>query len=108
MVPRGRPLIYFGYNYNTRKVLSFIVIDNSVSTQAVIPYLSKHPDQFSNVEIRPFSRPLVIHNFFGEVNEVDSCNKSRQSDLVLEKFWVTQCGWLCLFTSVAMGITINN
>ena len=37
-----------------------------------------------------------------------SHNKSRQSDLVLEKFWVTQCGWIILCTPVAMGTTITN
>ena len=42
------------------------------------------------------------------VNEVDSHNKSRQSDLALEKWWVNQCGWLRLCTSVAMGMTITN
>ena len=39
---------------------------------------------------------------------MDSHNKSCQSDIALEKFWVTRCGWLWLCTSVAMGITINN
>ena len=42
------------------------------------------------------------------MNEVDSHNKSRQSDLALEKWWVTQCGWLQLCTTVAMGMTITN
>ena len=42
------------------------------------------------------------------MNEVDSHNKSRQSDLALEKWWVTQCGWLRIGTTVAMGMSINN
>ena len=42
------------------------------------------------------------------VNEVDPHNKSRQSDLALEKWWVTQCVWLRLCTTFAMGININN
>ena len=42
------------------------------------------------------------------VNEVDSHNKSRQSDLALDKWWVTQFGWLRLCTPVAMGMTITN
>ena len=33
---------------------------------------------------------------------------SRQSDIALEKFWVTQCGWIRLFTTVAMGMKITN
>ena len=46
--------------------------------------------------------------FLGSVNEVESHNKSRQSDLALEKFWVTQCGCLQLCTTFAMGMTITN
>ena len=60
MVPRGRPLIAIGYKYNARKVLSFIVTDNSGRTKTGIPYLSKYPDQFTNVAICPVARPLVM------------------------------------------------
>ena len=42
------------------------------------------------------------------VNEVDSHNKSRQSDLALEKWWVTQLFWLRLCKTVAMGMNITN
>ena len=49
-----------------------------------------------------------MYKFFGSVNEVDSQNKSRHSDLALEKFCVTQCGWLRLCTVVDMGMTITN
>ena len=49
-----------------------------------------------------------MSKFFGSVNEVDSENKSRQSDLALEKFWLTQCGWIRLCINVAMEMNINN
>ena len=78
------------------------------STMLGIPYLSKYPDQCSNVSIFPVAHPLLMSKFFGSVNEVDSHSKSRQSYLALEKFWVTQCGWLRLGTTVAMGVTITN
>ena len=68
----------------------------------------KYPDQFTNITIRPVALPLVVSKFFGVVKEVDSHNKSRQSYLALEKFWVTQCGYLWLCTIFAMGITITN
>ena len=73
-----------------------------------IPYLLKYPDQCSNVSIRPVDHPLLMSKCFDSVNEVDSHNKSLQSDIVLEKFWVTQCGWIRFCTNVAMGMTINN
>ena len=60
MVSGGRPLIAIGYQYNARKVLSFIVTDNSGSTKTGIPYLSKYPGQFTNVAICPIARPLVM------------------------------------------------
>ena len=49
-----------------------------------------------------------MYKLLGSVNEVDSQKQSRQSDSFLEKLWVTQCGWLSLCTTVAMGITITN
>ena len=49
-----------------------------------------------------------MSNFFSAVNEVDSHNNSRQSDLALEKWWVTQCSWLRLCMPVATGMTITN
>ena len=45
---------------------------------------------------------------FSAVNEVDSHNKPMYPDLALEKFWVTHFGWIRLYTTVAMGITITN
>ena len=41
MVPGYRPLISIGYKYNMRKILYFIVTDNSGITQTGPPYLSK-------------------------------------------------------------------
>ena len=60
MVPRVRPLIDIGYKYNERKVLSFIVTENAGITNTGIPYLSKYPDKFTNVAIRPVACPLVM------------------------------------------------
>ena len=75
MVPGDRPLIAIGYKYNARKVLSFIVTDNAGSKNTGIPYLSKYPDQFTNVSIRPVARPLVTSKTFSAVNEIESHNK---------------------------------
>ena len=36
VVPGNRPLIYIGYKYNARKVLSFIVTDNAGNTKTGI------------------------------------------------------------------------
>ena len=108
MVPGDKPFIATGYKYNARKVLSFIVTDNAGRTNTGIPYLSKYPDQCTNVDIRPVAFPLVMSKCFSAVNEVDFRNKSRQSYLALDKWWVTQCGWMRLCTKVVMGMTITN
>ena len=60
MVPGYRPLIAIGYKYNVQKVLSYIVTDNTGSTNTGITYLSKYPDQYTNVAIRPVAFPLVM------------------------------------------------
>ena len=64
MAPGGRTLIAIGYKYNAWKVLYFIVTDNAGSTKTGIPYLSKYPDQFTNVSIRPVARPVVTSKTF--------------------------------------------
>ena len=76
MVPGDRPLIAIGYKYNAQKVLSFIVTDNAGSTETRIPYLSKYPDQVTNVAIRPVARPLFMSKN-STVNEVDSHKKIK-------------------------------
>ena len=111
-VLRSKPMVS-GYRlnisiccrYNVRKVLSFIFTDSAGRTKNGIPYLSNYPDQFTYVYIRPVARPLVMSKN-SVVNEVDSHNKSIQSDLELNMWWVTQCGWLWLCAEVAMGMTI--
>ena len=75
MVLRDRPIIAIGYNYNARKVLSVIVTDNAVITKTGISYLSKYPDQFTNVAILYVARPLVMPKKYSSVNEVDSHKK---------------------------------
>ena len=108
MVPRFRTPISIGYKYNVRKFLPFIVTQDSGSTNSGLPYLYKYPEQFYHVSIFPVAHTLVVYKFFGSVNEVDSQNKSMQSDLAMEKFWVTHYGWLWLCTTVSMVITITN
>ena len=51
--------------------------------------------------------PLLCQ-FFSAVHEVYYHNKSRKSYLALDKWWVTQCGWLQLCTTVAVGMNITN
>ena len=89
MVPGEIPLLAIGYKYNSRKFLSFVTTVGAGRTMLGITYLSKYPDQFSNVSIFPVATPHLMSKFFGLVNEVESHRKSSQSDIALEKLWVT-------------------
>ena len=100
VVPRGWSLISIGYKYNMRNVLYFIVTENTGIKQIGLPYLSNYPKQFNNVVITPLDIPLVMYIYISAVNEFDYHNKSSQPDLALEKFWVTQCDWINLCTTV--------
>ena len=53
MVPRDRPLNAIGYKYIVQKVLSYIVTNNTGSTNIGIHYVSKYHDQYTNAAIRP-------------------------------------------------------
>ena len=108
MVSGGRPLIAVSQKYNVWKVLYFIVTDHTGRTKAGLPCLSNYYGQFYNPAMCHFYRPLVMYKFFGSVNEVDYHNKSRQSDLSLEKFQATQCGWIGLCMTFSMVNTITN
>ena len=108
MLPVQRQLTYIGQKYNAHKFLSFIVTDNAGITQADIPYLSQHLDQFPNVANHPVNHPLVMHKSFGYINVADFHNKSGHSGLALEKFCVTQCDLLWLCITVALVIPFNN
>ena len=104
----GLEQVSIGYKYNAQKVFSFIVAEDAGRTKVGLPYLSKYSYQFSKVSILPLTLPLVVYKFFGSINEFGSHKKSKQSDLALEKFWVTRCGWIRLRTTVAVGMTITN
>ena len=108
MVPGGRKIIDIGDKYNVGEVIYFIVTVNLVITKSGLTYLSNYPDHFSNVDIHPVARTLVMYKLSGYFNDLDSHNKSSQSDLVLDKFWDNQCGCIILCTAFSMGMTITN
>ena len=82
-MPWERLLLAIRYKYNSRKVLSYVVTSGTGITTLGTPYLSKYPDQFSNVSICAVALPLLMSKFFGSVYEVESQNKSCQLDLEL-------------------------
>ena len=108
MVPSNSPIIAIGYKYNSHTVIYFISKQNTGIKKVAITYLYNHPDQFYNVDILPVARTLFMSKLFGYTNEVESHKKPSQSDLALEKYWVTQCGEIKLCTAVATEMDINS
>ena len=97
MVPGNRPLIAIVCKYNSQKVLSFIVTYNAGITNTCIPYLSKYPDQFTNVAIPPVARPPVMSKTnlplmrFNPTKNQDSLVWHRRSGGLLN---VVGCGYV--------------
>ena len=108
MMPGYRSLLSIGYKYKYQKVLCFILTEESGREKIGIPYLSNCPDHITNVAVRPVAFPHVLSKFFGSVNGIDSHKKFIQSDLALEKLWVTQCGCVWLCTTFDIGINVTN
>ena len=108
IVPGGRPLISIGYKYNSRKALGFISTEGDGSTEPGYPYLSRFPDIYSNISVRPVSPPNLIGRYSGACNERKNHNRMRQYGLTLDKYWVSQSGYFRLATTVALGVFITD
>ena len=105
-VPGEIPLLDIWEKYNSRKVLEFIFIGGAGSTVPGYPYLSRFPDIYSNVSVRPVVRPNLLGRYFNACNTTDNHNRMRQYDLVQDNYWVTQSGYFILATTVALGMGI--
>ena len=68
VVPGEMPLIGIGYKCNPWYVLSFVATSGVEITTLGIHFLSKHPEQFSNVSICTVTRPHIMSKFFGLVH----------------------------------------
>ena len=106
-VPVDRPLMAIGYKYNSSKVLGFIATEIYGSTEPGYPYSSCFHDIYSNVSVRPIVYLHLLVMYFNAFNEIDNINRIQQSDLALEKYWLTQGGdfWIATTLALGMGIT---
>ena len=104
--PCEMPLQAIDYKYNSRNVLVFIDSEGAGSAEPGDPYLFRFPDIYSNVSVCPVVFPHLLGGYFNACNAIDNHNMMQQSDLVLEKYWVTQSGYFRLATTVALGMGI--
>ena len=70
--PDERPLLAIWYKYNYRKVLGFVDTEGAGSTEPDDPYLSRFPDIYSNVSVRPVFLPHLLGMYFNDCNEIDN------------------------------------
>ena len=83
--PGESPLLAIGDKYNSRKVLGFIATEGAGSTEPGDPYLSRFPDIYSNVSVRPVVCPHLLGRYFNACNAIENRNSMRQSYILLEK-----------------------
>jgi hypothetical protein len=96
----GVPLLAIGYRYSTRTTLCFVATKDAGSTTKGNPYEMKYTDDWGNVNVRFVDRPEIISKFFERSNMIDRHNHVRQSELALEKRWLTQNPYFRLHTSI--------
>ena len=92
-VPGDRPNISIGYKYNSRKVQGFIATEWAGITEPGDPYLSRYPENYYNVSVLPVVLSHLLGRYYNAYNAIDNHNSMWQSDLALEKYWMTQSGY---------------
>ena len=69
-VPGDIPLMAIKYKYKSHKVLGFIDMEGTRSTVPGVPYLSRYPDNYSNVYIFPVLCPNFLGRYFSACNVI--------------------------------------
>ena len=64
------PLISIVLKYNFRKVLVFISIEGSGSTEPVDSYLSRFPEIYSNLSVHPIFCPRFLVWYLNTCGEI--------------------------------------
>ena len=95
-VPGDRPLMAIWYKYYSRKVLGFISTEGAGSTEPGDPYLSCCLGKFSNVSFIPVVCTCFLGRYLNACNTIGNHNRMCMSNLFLEKYCLTQSGYLDL------------
>ena len=78
-----------GYKCNYRKFPGFISTEGAGSTEPDYTYLSHFPEIYYNFYVCPIVHPHFLSRYFNDYNAIDNNNSMQQSNLVLDKYWVT-------------------
>ena len=90
------------------KFLLFMSTKGARITEPGDPYLSRFPEIYSNVSVCPIVRTHFLGSYFNACNAIDNHNIMRQSDLAIDKYWVTHCGYFRLANKVSLGMGITD
>jgi hypothetical protein len=77
------------------------------STKPGVAYQAHYNDPFGNQCTRDVLRPQVISDYFECSKAIDIANRVRQSELALEKLWLTKNCWFRLDTTF-LGIVATD
>ena len=76
-VPGGIPLMTIEYKYIYRKVQGSIATESAGSNEPGNPYLSRFPDIYYDVYVRPVVRPQLLVRYFNACNAIDNHSRMR-------------------------------
>ena len=103
----GVDLVAVGWKFKKKSNQLFVCTRGAGSTEPTnVPYFQRFDgDDYHNVHERPVGRPYVLSKYYTVSNVIDTHNQVRQSEIKLEKKWVTKSGWFRVFTTL-VGIQV--
>ena len=96
----GQKVIAMGCRCSVKKNLFFVFSPGAGLTRQGAPYEMKFATDFLNVGVCYVNHPHVISKYFNVLNCIYVHNHVHQSELVLEKCWVTQDPYFRLHTTI--------
>ncbi len=89
----------------SNKGISYMVSSSGTTVRHETDYRSSFSDGFGNTDSKALPRPAVAHFLYEFLPLIDEHNKTRQSNLALERKWPTKCCWFQLMTTF-IGIAV--
>ena len=90
------PLMAIRCKHKYCKLLLFIANEGDGSIDTGDTHLYCFYENYSNVSICPVFRPNMLGRYLNTYNAIDNHNSMGQYFLALDKYWVTQSGYLDL------------
>ena len=82
-VPGNRQIVAIKYKYNYRKFIRIIATEGDGSAEPGDPYLSRFPDNNTNISIHPVVFTHFIGRYLNACNEIENNNRMQKYDLFI-------------------------